>query len=243
MLLHLAGPHRQPPVRRFLPGIERPLLLLGMRHEADGEGDVRAAQHPLVKQRLFTNFSGAVSANQRAAAEEEREGQVCSVDAVDRTPHGLPGAPVWAPRCPGQGRRDPRRPGGLAFQEALYRWKDRDGKHHKLPLPLRNGETNLGGLLKKHCPLFGSQDVPAYDRNRPLILSEGAGTALKFREVGAQAVALLGAGHNPCDAMLIPVVIGRDLILARDQDDSGVGDRAMRSIAERIYPIVFSVSF
>lgn len=103
----------------------------------------------------------------------------------------------------------------------------------------RDGRSGLGGLLVAALPLYGSERVAAFDRSRPVFLTEGERAADALAAVGCQVVATVtGASGTPGPAALA-VLAGLDVVLWPDAD--AVGAAHMQRVAAALTGVARSV--
>lgn len=104
------------------------------------------------------------------------------------------------------------RPGG----EKTFAWR-------------RDGRSGLRGLRVTELPLYGADQVAAFDRSQSVVLCEGEKATDRLVSIGAQAVgSVTGAGSVPGPGPL-GVLQGWDVVLWPDHNDDGA--RHMERIA------------
>ena len=113
-----------------------------------------------------------------------------------------------------------RDPAGQVIAEHL-RWNARNG-HPKRFAWRRDGKAGLDGLPVAALPLYRSEHLKEYDRNKPLFIVEGEAAADALAAIGTQVIGTVtGASSCPSEAVWRNLSGFTDCVLWPDLDDPG----------------------
>jgi putative DNA primase/helicase len=117
------------------------------------------------------------------------------------------------------------------------RYMTAKGKGFRWGLP--NGKMGLGGIKASELPLYGTQEIPRFDRSHWIYINEGEKATDALKALGVQALGTItGAsnkeGHNP---QTLEVLRGCKVALFPDNDPDQGGLRHMKKHAENLKSI------
>jgi hypothetical protein len=105
----------------------------------------------------------------------------------------------------------------------------------------RNGSPNLGGMPIKDLPLYRSQDIPSFSKERPVFVTEGAKDCEALRALKLQALGTVTGAESFPSRQVLETLKGFWVVLWPDHDM--VGYNHMRKIAGHLKGIAAKVSF
>ena len=84
-----------------------------------------------------------------------------------------------------------------------------------------NGQTGLAGTKAKDLPLYGSENIPRFDKSRLVYLCEGEKDTDALRDIGAQAVGTVTGADSVPSTEVLKTMRGFSVALWPDNDDKG----------------------
>ena len=105
----------------------------------------------------------------------------------------------------------------------------------------RNGTKGLGGMHTKDLPLYRSQDIPSFEKARPVFVTEGIKDCEALRSLQLQALGTVTGAESFPTRQVLETLRGLWVVLWPDHDKGGYYH--MRSIAKNLKGIAEKVSF
>lgn len=104
-----------------------------------------------------------------------------------------------------------------------------------------DGSTGLGGRRADSLPLYGSEQLRAWDTSRPVIVAEGEKAAQALLTADIPALGTVTGAHGAPSADVLRCLSGRHVILWPDADADAAGAKHMQRVAERLEGVAASV--
>ena len=123
---------------------------------------------------------------------------------------------------------------------AIHSRSDKNG-HKSFGWQGAEGQSGLSGVRPEDLPLYGAENVEAWNMDAPVVVAEGEKAALALMAAGLQAVGTVcGAASTPSEDSLA-ILTANDVVLWPDNDE--VGYQHMRRIATALKDVAASVRF